>query len=92
MGEEVTPALLSELALAYRANDDRAGAERALNRALEIDARYATAHYLLGNLLAGRGAFPEAIRHYERYLALEPNGELASRARERLREAREQRR
>jgi tetratricopeptide (TPR) repeat protein len=91
MGDEVTPALLSELALAYRANDDREGAERTLNRALEVDPRYATAHYLLGNMLAGRGAFAEAIRHYERYLALEPQGELAARVRDRLREARERR-
>jgi Flp pilus assembly protein TadD len=81
---EVTPALLAELALAQRATEDRDGAIATLERALSLDAKYATAHYLLGNLLAGAERFAEAKQHYDRYLALEPKGEHADKARERL--------
>jgi tetratricopeptide (TPR) repeat protein len=82
--KEVTPALLAELALAQRAADDRKGAIKTLERALELDDKYATAHYLLGNMLAADKAFKEARQHYERYLKLEPKGEHAERAKERL--------
>ena len=37
---------------------------------------------ILGNMLAGDGEYAEAIRHYRRYLALEPDGPMADRARE----------
>ena len=87
--DRATPALLSELALAERAAGERPAAEATLARALSLDADYATAHYLLANMQAGRGAFADAIRHYRRYLALEPNGAHADTARERLERARQ---
>ncbi len=85
---EPTPALLAELALAQRANEDPTAAEATLTRAIELDARFAIAHTLLGSLMASRQAYREAIPHFERYLALEPNGSHAERTREHLRVAR----
>jgi len=85
---EPTNALESELALAQRAAGDRPAARATFERIIERDPRYATAHYLLGNMLAGDGEYGEAIRHYRRYLALEPNGPMAERARERIQAAR----
>ncbi len=85
---EPTAALQSELALAQRAAGDRDGAKATLREIIEREPRYATAHYLLGNMLAGDGQYGEAIRHYRRYLALEPNGPMADRARERIGAAR----
>jgi Flp pilus assembly protein TadD len=83
-GGDPTPAVLAELALAQRAAQDRDGAIATLERALKLDAKYATAHYLLGNMLAGDKAFDKAKKHYEQYLKLEPKGEHAERAKERL--------
>lgn len=83
-GDGPTPALLAELALAQRAAEDRDGAIATLERALKLDAKYATAHYLLGNMLAGAKRFAEAKKHYRRYLELEPDGQHAARAKERL--------
>lgn len=82
--EAVTPALLAELALAQRAADQRDAAIATLEKALGIDERYATAHYLLANMLAADRRFPEASQHYQRYLKLAPDGEQAKLARERL--------
>ncbi|MBK8172678.1 MAG: tetratricopeptide repeat protein [Sandaracinaceae bacterium] len=82
-----TPALLSELALAQRAANDRPGAEASLAQAIVLDARYATAHYLLANMLAGRQAYAEAIEHWRAYLQLEPRGDHAADAREKIRAA-----
>lgn len=79
-----TPALLSELALAQRAAGNRTGAIESLEAALALDKDYATAHYLVGNLLAADKRFRDAQKHYERYLALAPDGPQADRARERL--------
>ncbi|MFW5925134.1 MAG: tetratricopeptide repeat protein [Myxococcota bacterium] len=83
-----TPALLAELALAEHAAGDRAGAEASLAEALELDPEYATAHYVLGSLLAGRGAYREAIEHLRTVLELEPEGPHAAAAEERLKAAR----
>jgi protein O-GlcNAc transferase len=83
-GEAPTPALLSELALAQRTAGKREQAVATLEKVLQLDEKYATAHYLLGNMLAADKRFPEAKQHYERYLKLEPNGEQAARAKERL--------
>ncbi len=83
-----TPALLAERALAENAAGDKAGAEASLAEALELDPAFATAHYLLGGLKAGRGAYAEAVAHYEAYLRLAPEGPQAARARERLAAAR----
>jgi superkiller protein 3 len=83
-GGDPTPALLSELALAQRAAGDRDGAIKTLDHALELDPKYATAHYLLGNMYAGAKKVADAKKHFERYLALEPKGAQADQARERL--------
>jgi tetratricopeptide (TPR) repeat protein len=83
-GEPATPALLSELALAQRAAGKRAEAEATLQKVLSKNESYATAHYLLGNMLAADHRFAEAKQHYQRYLQLEPSGEQAARAKERL--------
>ena len=83
-GEPATPALLSELALAQRSAGKREEAVATLQKVIAMDERYATAHYLLGNMLAADKRFSEAKQHYERYLKLEPNGEQAARAKERL--------
>ena len=83
--EGPTPALLSELALAQLAAGDRPLAEASLRQALELDTRYATGHYLLGNVLAAQEKWRDAAREFERYLALEPQGQHADAARERLR-------
>lgn len=78
-----TPALLSELALAQYAAGERSAAVASLERALDRDPRYATAHYLLGNMLASDGKRPQARKHFQRYLALEPKGPHAAQAKER---------
>ncbi len=88
VAQRETPALLAELALAHRANDDRPAAEQALGRALELDADFADAHYLLGSLVAARGEFTRAVGHFERYLALAPDGPHATRAQAHLAAAR----
>lgn len=83
-GEPATPALLSELALAQRSADKREEALASLRKALALDPRYATAHYLMGNMLAADKQYADAKQHYEQYLKLAPSGEQADRARERL--------
>jgi tetratricopeptide (TPR) repeat protein len=83
-GEPATPALLSELALAQRAAGKNAEAIATLEKALAIDEKLAIAHYLLGNMLASDQRFPEAAKHYQRYLKLAPDGEQAKQAKERL--------
>jgi Tfp pilus assembly protein PilF len=83
-GEPATPALLSELALAQRTAGKREQAVATLQKVLAMDEKYATAHYLLGNMLAADRRFADAKQHYERYLKLAPDGEHAARARERL--------
>jgi tetratricopeptide (TPR) repeat protein len=83
-GEAPTPALLSELALAQHAAGKRDEAIATIQKVLAQDEKYATAHYLLANMLASDKRFGEAKQHYERYLKLEPRGDQAERARERL--------
>lgn len=83
-GEAPTPALLSELALAQHSAGKRDQAIATLRDAIDRDGSYATAHYLLGNMLAAEHEFAEAKQHYQRYLQLEPQGAQAARAKERL--------
>ena len=83
-GEPATPALLSELALAQRTAGKREQAVATLQKVIAMDEQYATAHYLLGNMLAADKKFADAKKHYERYLKLAPTGEHAARAKERL--------
>lgn len=83
-----TPALLSELALAQRAAKDPDAARTSLEQALKLDAKYATAHYLLGGMAASQREYRRAVGHYERYLKLAPDGPMAARAKKHLRAAR----
>src|SRR5690606_6873460 len=80
-----TPALWSELALAQLATGDRGSAERSLRQAIELDGSYATARYLLANVLAAQERWDDAGDEFEEYLRLEPHGAQAPQARERLR-------
>ena len=79
-----TPALLSELALAQNAAGDGAGAKASLEQALQLEPRYATAHYLLGSIEAAAGDLKAARAHYDRCIALEPKGPLAAKSKEKL--------
>lgn len=81
----------AELALAQFAAGSRPEAEQTLEALIGAQPRYATAHYLLANMLAAREAFGEAARHYQAYLRLEPDGDLAEEARGRLRHVRQRR-
>ena len=51
---------------------------------------YATAHYLMANMLAARSAFPEAAQQYQAYLREAPHGPQADQARARLQYVRRQ--
>ena len=81
---KATPALLSELALAQNAAGDGAAAKVSLEKALELEPRYATAHYLLGSIEAAAGDLKAARAHYDRCIALEPKGPLAAKSKEKL--------
>lgn len=83
-GEPASPALLSELALAQHGAGKKDAAIATLQKAIALDAKYATAHYLLGNMLASDKRFGPAKQQYELYLKLEPQGPQADKARERL--------
>ena len=83
--EEPAPAaVLAELALALFAANERPEAEATLRALLEREPSYATAHYLLGNMLASREAWSDAAAAYRAYLRLEPRGPSSGQARERL--------
>lgn len=77
-------AVRAELALALFAADHREEAEAALEALLRDDGSYATAHYLLANMLAARRSWREAGQHYQAYLRAAPDGEHAEQARGRL--------
>jgi Tfp pilus assembly protein PilF len=81
---EPTPALLSELALAQRAAGQDAAALATLERVIAQAPRYALAHYLMGNMLAADRQYAKAKQQFEQYLKLEPSGDQAANARERL--------
>lgn len=78
-----TPALLSELAMAQLAAKHEDDAKISLEKALGLDPKYATAYYLLGSIEAARDPLA-AKQHYEKCLALEPNGPLAGKAQAKL--------
>lgn len=85
------PAVHAELALALFAADHREEAERTLTELMRQRPEYATAHYLLANMLASRRAFREAATEYQAYLRAAPNGPQAAEARARLDFVRRQR-
>ncbi|MGF1467008.1 MAG: tetratricopeptide repeat protein [Sandaracinaceae bacterium] len=80
------PPVRAELALALYAAEHPEQAEAELGTLLAEAPDYAVGHYLLGHMLAQRGADREAARAFARYLDLEPEGPQAERARARLRE------
>ena len=82
--EPAPSALRAELALAEFAADHRDVAEQLLRVLITEDASYASAHYLLGNMLAARQAWTDAAREYEAYLHAAPRGDDADEARGRL--------
>lgn len=79
-----TPAILAELALAEHAAGQPDAAIATLRRAIDRDANYATAHFLLGSLLAGTGERDAARTALREYLRIAPNGDFAARARAHL--------
>lgn len=79
-----TAALLSELALAQHAAGDAAAARASLEQAISLDAKYASAHYVLAGILASQGDLKRAAEHYKRCIDLDPKGPLAARAKEKL--------
>lgn len=79
-----TPALLSELALAQHAAGDVEGAKVSLEQAISLDPKFASAHYVLGGILASQGDLKRAAEHYKKCLDLEPKGPLAAKAKEKL--------
>lgn len=81
---KATAALLSELALAQHAAGDVTAAKASLEQAIGLDAKYASAHYVLAGILASQGDLKRAAEHYKRCIELEPKGPLAARAKEKL--------
>ncbi len=65
----------------YDANRSR-DALRELDVAIDVDARYAPAWLLLGEIHQGEGRNRQAKTAYERFLVLEPRGERAQAVRE----------
>jgi tetratricopeptide (TPR) repeat protein len=64
--------ILAELGAAYEAIDP-ARAERAYERALTLDSRYADIRLQLARLMLRRGATADAARHAEIALQIQPN-------------------
>jgi len=64
----------TERALCKLAAKDEPGATKDLEAAVAADPKYALAHYWLGTHRMGQKKFPEAIKEFEAYLKLEPNG------------------
>ncbi len=69
------------LGSAYARLGQREQACVALERALELDPRLATLHWNLARLYEARGLVPEAVGHFEAFLAKLPGDERASEAR-----------
>jgi Tfp pilus assembly protein PilF len=72
----------TERALCKLAAKDEPGATKDLETAVAADPKYALAHYWLGTHRMGQKKFPEAIKEFEAYLKIEPNGPKAKGAQE----------
>jgi Tfp pilus assembly protein PilF len=71
-------------ALCKLGQKDKPGMIADLEAAIAKDAKYAPAHFYLAGRMAEDGKKKEATAGYERYLALEPKGPLAAKAKERI--------
>ena len=78
------PPLTAELALAEFAAGSRPHAEARLRELIAAEPSYASAHYLLANMLAARQAWADAATEYETFLRVAPRAPEASEARGRL--------
>lgn len=78
------PAALFNQAVPFLNDNNDVEAEKLLKRAVEMDDKFAKAHYELGSLYARQGKNSEARKHLTKYLALEPEGENAAFARDLL--------
>jgi len=67
--------------------DSLARAQRCFRRALEIDPRFARAHYNLGDLYVRQGNLKEAVAHFEAAVSLDPGHRSACERLDRIREA-----
>jgi protein O-GlcNAc transferase len=83
-GSPAPAALTAELALAEFAAGSRPQAEQRLRGLIASDPSYASAHYLLANMLAAREAWSDAATEYETFLRVAPSAPEASQARGRL--------
>jgi Flp pilus assembly protein TadD len=78
------PALLCDLGLALKGAGQGAEAIAQFQAAIRLDARFASAHYLLGNAFAAEERWREAAQAYERFLEVAPDSPQAEEARGRL--------
>lgn len=62
----------AELGISYLRQNDLAQAQRALERAIQFDPRLALAHLGMASLRERQGAVGDAIDHYRKAIALEP--------------------
>ena len=72
-----SPEAHTALANAYYEMDQLAAAERSVQQALKVNENYAPAYVLLGTVYQSLDRVPEAIKAYDRYLALAPDGPFA---------------
>jgi tetratricopeptide (TPR) repeat protein len=66
---------------AYNANRREEAASN-FQKAIEINAKNADAHLMYGYCLIGMGKIPDAVSHFQQYLALEPAGKHADEAKQ----------
>jgi hypothetical protein len=88
LGSVETSAAQAELGLVLRDAGQLGAAADALRRALALDAGNASAYIALGEICVREHRLDDARSAYEHYLALEPEGEQAARARAALAEMR----
>jgi tetratricopeptide (TPR) repeat protein len=80
----LSPIAYSNLAYVYYDSGDLDKALDYHRRAIDIDIGTAISHYGLALIYEARGDRPNAVRHWEEYLRLEPAGSYARRAKEHL--------
>ena len=63
----------AELGISYLRQNDLRQAQRALERAIQFDPRLAMAHLGMASLRERQGSIDDAVEHYRKALALEPD-------------------